>query len=195
MKATKNFGASQISTRCLVRRREHIDSRKANLLMAGYGNIDLSSPGTFFIAFCSETEIAPTWSFWALPCIKYDDAVIMALWLNSTFALSNLLKSRTEVRGTNIKWRKKDVENLPVVAVNSLSEKEVKMAKSLLTELNRMDFPCLIEQLETNYIGRIKIDSFFTRILGMNITDAEIIDLQKNLGARLRKMQKMMTRD
>ncbi len=179
----------------LVRRREHIDSRKANLLMAGYGNIDLSSPGTFFIAFCSETEIAPTWSFWALPCIKYDDAVIMALWLNSTFALSNLLKSRTEVRGTNIKWRKKDVENLPVVAVNSLSEKEVKMAKSLLTELNRMDFPCLIEQLETNYIGRIKIDSFFTRILGMNITDAEIIDLQKNLGARLRKMQKMMTRD
>jgi hypothetical protein len=157
----KEFWAEPDVDQMLVRRQEHIDSRKANLLMAGYGNIDLSSPGTFFIAFCSETEVAPTWSFWSLPCLRYDDAVIMSLWLNSTFALSNLLISRTEVRGTNIKWRKKDIENLPVPAISKLSEKEVKMAKSLLTELNRLDFPCLIEQLETSYKGRTKIDSFF----------------------------------
>jgi type I restriction-modification system DNA methylase subunit len=191
----KEFWAESDVDQMLVRRREHIDSRKANLLMAGYGSIDLSSPGTFFIAFCSETEVAPTWSFWSLPCLKYDDAVVMALWLNSTFALSNLLKSRTEVRGTNIKWRKKDIENLPVADIGRLSEKEVKMAKSLLTELNRLDFPCLIEQLETSYKGRTKIDSFFAKILCMDATEADIIELQKNLGARLRKMQRMMTRD
>jgi hypothetical protein len=117
--------------------------------MAGYGSIDLSSPGTFFLAFCSKTEIAPTWSFWSLPCLKYDDSVVLTLWLNSTFALSNLLKSRTEVRGTNIKWRKKDIEKLPVADINRMSAKEVEMAESLLDELAKMDFPCLIEQLET----------------------------------------------
>jgi len=179
----------------LVRRREHIDSRKANLVMAGYGNIDLSSPGTFFLAFCSKTEIAPTWSFWSLPCLKYEEAIVMALWLNSSFALSNLLKSRTEVRGTNIKWRKKDIEKVPVADINRLSTKEIEMAKSLLEELAKMAFPCLIEQLETNYIGRTKIDTYFARILNIDITEAKIIELQKDLGFRLRKMQKMMKRD
>jgi hypothetical protein len=29
----------------------------------------------------------------------------------------------------------------------------------------------------------------------MDATEADIIELQKNLGARLRKMQRMMTRD
>jgi len=179
----------------LVKRREHIDSRKSNLVMGGYGNIDLSSPGTFFIAFCSKREIAPTWSFWSLPCLKYDHAVVMALWLNSTFALFNLLKNRTEVRGTNVKWRKKDIEKLPVPDVNKMSVKEIGLAKSLLEKLNKMNFPCLIDQLETSYKGRMKIDIYFAKILKMKITEEEIIRLQKDLGSRLRKMQKMMQRD
>ncbi len=119
----------------LVRRREHIDSRKSNLIMGGYGNIDLSSPGTFFIAFCTKREIAPTWSFWSLPCQKYDHAIVMALWLNSTFSLFNLLKNRTEVRGTNIKWRKKDIEKLPVPDVDKMSAKDIDQAKSLLEKI------------------------------------------------------------
>lgn len=88
----ESFWTSKDVDRMLVRRREHIDTRKANLIMAGYGNIDLSAPGTFFLAFCSRVEIAPTWSFWALPCTKYDYAIILALWLNSTFALADLLQ-------------------------------------------------------------------------------------------------------
>jgi len=179
----------------LVRRREHLDSRKANLVMGGYGNINLSAPGTFFIAFCSKHEIAPTWSFWSLPCLKYDHAIVMALWLNSTFTLFNLLKNRTEVEGTNIKWRKKDIEKLSVPDINKMSVKEIDLAKSLLEQLNRMNFPCLIEQLETNHKGRIKIDTYFAEILNMKITEKRIIELQKDLSSKLRKMQKMMQRN
>ncbi len=58
-----------------------------------------------------------------------------------------------------------------------------------------MDFPCLIDQLETSYKGRMKIDAYFAKILNMEITEGKIIVLQKDLGSRLRKMQKMMQRD
>jgi len=76
-----------------------------------------------------------------------------------------------------------------------MSAKEIEMAKFLLEELTKMAFPCLIEQLETNYVGRTKIDTYFAKILNMDITEAKIIELQKDLGSRLRKMQKMMKRD
>jgi tRNA1(Val) A37 N6-methylase TrmN6 len=181
--------------RMLVQRREHISTRKANLVMAGYGNIDLSSPGTFFLAFCSKSEIAPTWSFWSLPCSKYDHAVVLALWLNSTFALTELLKRRTEVRGTNIKWRKKEIEELPVVNVRSLTAKDIENAKSLLQKLQEMSFPCLIEQLEKAYEGRIMLDTYFASLLQMNIDEKRIIELERDLCSRLRRMQSMMMRD
>jgi hypothetical protein len=189
------FWTTKDVDRMLVQRREHINSRKANLILAGYGNIDLSSPGTFFFAFCSRVEIAPTWSFWSLPCPKFDHAVVLALWLNSTFALAELLRRRTEVRGTNMKWRKKEVEEFPVVKVQTMSSNDISEAKSLLCRLNRLEFPCLIEQLETAYEGRAILDKYFAELLQMNITENKIIELQRAICSRLRNMQSMMMRD
>jgi len=191
----ESFWTKKDIDRMLVQRREHIDTRKANLVMAGYGNIDLSSPGTFFLAFCSKVEIAPTWSFWSLPCAKYDHAVVLALWLNSTFALSDLLRRRTEVRGTNIKWRKKEIEELPVVDALSMSAKDIDNTRSLLDKLGKLKFPCLIEQLETAYEGRVMLDTYFVNLLHMSITENKIIDLQRDICSRLRSMQSMMMRD
>jgi len=180
----------------LVRRREHIESRKANLVMAGYGNIDLSASGTYFLAFCSKERIVPTWSFWSLPCATYDQAIILALWLNSTFALSELLKRRTEVRGTNIKWRKGEIERLPVPDMSLMKKPaEIEEAKALLTQLDGMDFPSLIEQLENSFEGRLNLDRYFSRVLKMGQSNAEIIKLHRELAVRLRKMERMMKRD
>jgi hypothetical protein len=122
--------------------------------------------------------MAPTWSFWSLPCAKYDHAVVLALWLNSTFALSDLLKRRTEVRDTNTKWTKKEIEDLPVVSAPSMAAKDIDDAKSLLHELGQLKFPCLIEQLETAYEGRVMLDNYFVKLLHMNIPESKIIDLQ-----------------
>jgi len=191
----ESFWTRKDVDRMLVRRREHIDTRKANLILAGYGNIDLSSPGTFFVAFYSRVEIAPTWSFWSLPCMKYDHAAILALWLNSTFALAELLKRRTEVRGTNIKWRKKEIEQFPVVDVRSMSVTDISKARSLLRRLGKIEFPCLIEQLEVAHKGRVMLDTYFANLLRMRTTEDRIIELQRNIASRLRRMQKMMRRD
>ena len=94
-----------------------------------------------------------------------------------------------------MKWRKKDIEKLPVVDIAKLSAKEIEKTKSLLEELAEMDFPCLIDQLETGYKGRIKLDKYFSNILDMDISEEKIILLQREIGMRLRKMQKMMMRD
>jgi type I restriction-modification system DNA methylase subunit len=191
----KSFWTEKDVDKMLVQRREHIDTRKANLVLAGYGNIDLSSPGTFFLAFCSRIEVAPTWSFWSLPCPKYDQAVILALWLNSTFALAELLRRRTEVRGTNMKWRKKEIECFPIVDVQSMSARDIEDARKTLQSLHKMNFPCLIEQLENAYEGRLILDKYFASLLRMKITEKEIIELQRELSTRLRRMQSMMMRD
>lgn len=113
-----------------------------------------------------------------MPCAKYDHAIVLALWLNPTFALSDLLKRRTEVRGTNIKRRKKEIEDLPVVSAPSMAAKDIDDAKSLLHELGQLKFPCLIEQLETAYEGRVMLDNYFVKLLHMNIPERKIIDLQ-----------------
>ena len=179
----------------LVKRREHIESRRANLTLAGYGNIDLSSPGTFFLAFYSKELIAPTWSFWSLPCSIRDHSIVLSLWLNSSFALAELLQRRTEVRGTNIKWRKGEIEKLAVPDISNMSKQQVDDAKSLFVKVNKMDSPSLIEQLENSFEGRMLIDRFFADILDMKKSDKEIVELHREMSARLRKMQSMMKRD
>lgn len=47
-------------------RQDHIDSRKCQLILGGYGNLDLTAPGTSHLALSFEEKLSPTWSLWSV---------------------------------------------------------------------------------------------------------------------------------
>ena len=90
---------------------------------------------------------------------------------------------------------KGEIEKLAVPDISNMSKQNIDDAKSLFVKVNKLDPPSLIEQLENSFEGRMLIDRFFADILDMKKSDKEIIELHREMSARLRKMQSMMKRD
>ena len=96
------FWDDQNPDEIIPKKQRQIDSRSCYLFAAGRGNIELTAPGTRLLAFCSKKLIAPTWAFWSMRSIPFEDACLLSLWWNSTYMLSQLIDIRTEVRGSRI---------------------------------------------------------------------------------------------
>jgi len=153
-------------TEVVKKRNKHVSSRMCNLVIGGYGNLNLAGDGTSFLALVSESQIAPTWSMWAVNTKSLDQAKILGLWLNSTFSVAKMVTERNEVEGTTMKWRKTDLESLPVLSMSELTEDDTERLLDLYDELSETEFPPLMQQLNEHFEGRMKIDETWADILG-----------------------------
>lgn len=149
----------------LKKRNKHIQSRMCNLVIGGYGNLNLAGGGTSFVAIASEMPIAPTWSMWAAKTVSVDQAKILALWFNSTYSVAKLITERNEVEGSTMKWRKGDLMNLPVPSLGKLNEDGKQRLLNLFDEVSTESFPPLLEQLNEHYETRTKIDRAWAEVL------------------------------
>jgi type I restriction-modification system DNA methylase subunit len=181
----------------LSRREDHVDSRLSDVILAGYGNIDLTADGTSHLAIATETSTAPTWTLWAVQTDSAEDAKLLTLFYNSTFCLAKLLTERNEERGSVMKWRQGDLKDLPVVDLDQLDEDEKEELLELYDEISTQEFPSIVEQLNNDFEPRKKIDIIWAQILGWETfeNEEEIKKLHDQVAGFLMELGEMMEND
>jgi len=170
------FWAADEPDQTVSDRRDHVDSRDCRLVVGGYGNLNLAAGGTSFLAVAATEPVAPTWSMWAVETESARQAKLLALWLNSTYAVARLITERNEVEGTTMKWRKGDLTSFPVPDTDCLTEADTEELLELYEELSNSQFPSLSEQLRENDHRRTRIDSAWADALGWTEHDETAIE-------------------
>lgn len=179
----------------LDRRRRHVDSREGQLVLGGYGNLDLTAPGTSFVALTYEDGIAPTWSLWSVSVDSWEDAKLLSLWWNSTYSVAKLITERNEVRGGVVKWRKSDLKALPVPDLDDLSDDEKETLLEVYDEVADREFPALVHQFEENFDARRKIDETWNDVLDWDYDEESLDSLYNQIASFLTDMKDMMEQD
>jgi tRNA1(Val) A37 N6-methylase TrmN6 len=179
----------------LDRRQRHVESRMGNLVLGGYGNLDLTAPGTSFLATTYEDGIAPTWSLWSVSVASWEDAKLLALWWNSTYSVAKLITERNEVRGGVVKWRKGDLLDMPVPDLDDLSDEEREELLEVYDEVAGREFPALVHQFENTFDARRKIDEKWNEVLDWGYDDESLDALYEQIASFLTDMKEMMDQD
>jgi hypothetical protein len=180
----------------LAGRLKQIETRSAYLIAAGRGGLNLAAGGTKLLAFVSHKPIAPTWAFWSLKVGSFEEASLLALWWNSTFMLNQLIDKRTEVEGARVWFGKTALEPLPVLDPLKLTKLTRTNLLGLFSQLAQKRFPSILEQLETAFEGRLKLDSELARLLGIGdyYELNSLTELYASTAARLKSLKSMMGR-
>lgn len=179
------------------RRADHIRRRECFLITAGYGNIDITGSGTSLLAFVSRTPMVPTWSLWSFRVGSYDTAQLLALWWNSSFSLATLISSRTEVRGSVMKWRKETLLDFPVLWEKTLPRESRDELLRVYQEVCSVTFPSLIEQLRDRHASRKEIEMAIARALEWTEVEREerLNELYAKLASQFEALKMVMGRD
>lgn len=178
----------------LDKRQRHVKSRMGRLVLGGYGNLDVTAPGTSHLAVTAPDEIAPTWSLWSVD-VPTEDAKILTLWWNSTYSVAKLITERNEVRGGVMKWRKNDLKALPVPSLDSLTDDERERLLDLYDEVADREFPALVHQFESRFDARRDIDETWNDILDWGYDNEALDTLYDQVASFLTDMKEMMDQD
>ena len=143
--------------------RHKFDSRKCHIIFGR--RFDISAPGTSAIAFYSENPIVGV-DFWSIKNISNDYAKILALWLNSTINLLQILILRTETRGAWMKIHEYMLEEILVPHPNNISKNEYETLINVFEKIKRIPLPSILEQLKSKHPARRLIDETWLKVLG-----------------------------
>lgn len=145
------------------------ERRKARLLLAR--RLFLSSPGTCAVAFHSEEPIVGI-NLWSLLDLGDEDAKILALWLNSSLNILQLLYIGVACEGPWMTLHSYMLNNLLVLNPKKLTTKERKKLLKIFEENKNVSLPSITEQLSKKNNVRKTIDKALFGILGYgNITE------------------------
>jgi len=125
----------------------------------------LSAPGTSALAFYSSIEIAPTKLLWSLK-LPDEHAKILALYLNSTINLLQILLLRAETRGAFAELSEYILGDFLVLDPSKLTSRERKHLVGIFDGIRDKDLPDLLYQLKHRYPARKEIDKAFLQLLG-----------------------------
>ena len=139
------------------------EKRKAHLLFAR--RLYLSSPGTHLIAFYSDNPIVGV-DLWSLRNLNRDEAKILALWLNSSINILQLLYMGVACEGPWMKIHEYMLKKLLVPNPSSLTKREKRHLLRTFNEVKNITFPSIIKQFEKEMETRKKIDKVLLKIIG-----------------------------
>jgi len=139
------------------------EDRKAHLLLAR--RLYLSSPGTCLIAFYSDEPIVGV-DLWSLRNLDRDEAKIMALWLNSSINILQLLYSGVACEGPWMKIHEYMLKRLLALNPNKLTKRTKRQLLRTFNEVKNLSFPSISEQLEKGNQARKIIDKALLKALG-----------------------------
>lgn len=124
------------------------EKTKSHLMLSR--RVNLSAPGTSVIAFYSE-EPSVGIDLWSIQHVQRDYAKILALWLNSTLNLLQILILRTETGGSWIKIHDYMLDEILVPAFDKLTHGEVsKLLETFETVKNRVPKPLGTTEAKTS---------------------------------------------
>jgi hypothetical protein len=140
-----------------------VATRRTHLVMAY--KMDLGAPGTHLLAAVFDAAAYPAGDAWVFPYLPLDAARILALWMNTSFFLLDLLVNRTEQRGSWMRFDKPAMNQLMLLDPTLLSWAQQRQLLNLYTRIQLTSLPSLLCQLGQVY--RRTIDTDILRILGV----------------------------
>jgi hypothetical protein len=143
--------------------RNKFERKKAHLLLAR--RLYLSSPGTCLIAFYSDNPTIGI-DLWSLKGISKEDAKILALWLNSSINILQLLYIGVACEGPWMKLHDYMLDRLLVPNPNILTIEEKKELLKIFKSLEKVSFKSITEQFKNEDESRKAIDKAWLTLLG-----------------------------
>ncbi|KKM62919.1 hypothetical protein LCGC14_1516790 [marine sediment metagenome] len=128
----------------------------------------LASPGTSYVAFHSNTPFigVDTWGFYTM---NKDEAKLIALWLNSTFGIIQLLMIGVAIEGNWMKVHKYMLKDLYIPEPTLFLKNNSDELYILYKKVSKIEVLSLTEQLQITHNIRQEIDRFFIEKLELDI--------------------------
>ncbi|MCD6444940.1 hypothetical protein J7L70_08095 [Candidatus Bathyarchaeota archaeon] len=134
----------------------------------------LSSPGTCLIAFYSDEPTVGI-DLWSLRNLDRNEAKIMALWLNSSINILQLLYMGVACEGPWMKLHNYMLKRLLAPDPGKLTKKERKQLMKVFDEIKDFSFPSIKEQLKGDIEARKTIDKTWLKILNYEGDPEELL--------------------
>jgi len=160
------------------------ERKKAHLLLGR--RLYLSAPGTCLISFYSDRPTVGI-DLWSLRNLSKTDAKILALWLNSTFNILQLLYRGVACEGPWMKLHGYMMDRLLVPNPEKLTENEKKEILETFEKVKETAFPSISEQLKTGFKARKTVDTMWLKILGHKGPYDEL--LERLYGSMLKELE------
>jgi hypothetical protein len=180
----------------LVEWKIKVDKCKARMVFAR--RIDLAASGTRHLALLNDKPMFVIANCWGLTCKDDSHYPIITLWLNSTLILLELLSERSKTRGSFGQIDKIQLESFSMPDLSSIDKNLVDEAQDIFQKISKLDFPSIVNQLETNFSGRTLIDDFVLKTVGISDDEARaklIVEIQKIALDQLNSMIHAMKQD
>lgn len=102
--------------------------------------------------------------------IKADQELgkILAVWLNSTFGLFNLLSTAEVTEGPWIDFKKENLSDMPIINVRKLTSKQKKAFLDLYDEISNLPLKAIPEEYQSPSTKKT-IDDGISKILGLDM--------------------------
>jgi len=134
--------------------------------------INLSSNNTYLLSVYSEDPLILSNLFFSYKELNKIECKILSLSLNSIITLVQFITFKSETLGSYIRLAASDWKLTKQLNKENLSKKEIKELLDLFDKIKNIEFPSIIEQLETKFPARVNLDTTILRILGL--TNEEI---------------------
>lgn len=151
---------------------------------------DLGAPGTHLLAAVFDDAAYTAGDAWVFPSLALEQARILALWMNSTFFLVDLLVNRTEQRGSWMRFDKPVLDRLLLLDPTMLSQTQRHQLLDLYAKVHLTSLPSLLSQ--TAQTSRRMIDERILRILGIRGESAAAL-ASKSASAAMEAVSDLVT--
>jgi len=166
------------------------ERKKAHLLLAR--RLYLSSPGTCLIAFYSDNPTIGI-DLWSLKGISKEDAKILALWLNSSINILQLLYMGVACEGPWMKLHDYMLDRLLVPDPKALTPKEKAELLRVFNNTKEIIFRSFMEQFKTRDKNRKTIDRAWLQVLGYKGDVDQFLDrLYSSLADEIELLKSLM---
>jgi tRNA1(Val) A37 N6-methylase TrmN6 len=143
--------------------RDKFERKKAHLLLAR--RLYLSSPGTCLIAYYSDNPTVGI-DLWSLKGVSKEDAKILALWLNSSINILQLLYMGVACEGPWMKLHDYMLNRLLAPNPKKLTPRDKKELLETFKSLEKVSFKSITEQFRNGDENRKAIDKAWLTFLG-----------------------------
>jgi type I restriction-modification system DNA methylase subunit len=127
---------------------------------------NLYSPNTSLFAFYCDKKFIPPDTLKIFPSFDKDTARFFCLFLNSTINILQMLANKEETTGAYGTIRGTDLVLFHIFDMKKLTDKDKKTLSNLFDKIKKVDFPCILDQLENRFWARVELDKTILNVLG-----------------------------
>jgi hypothetical protein len=162
-----------------ARWRSYVRDRAGTLVMAR--RFGITRRGTKLLAFYCKQPVAPSGMMWVIKNLPPHEAMILALWFNSSANILQLLLNRVETSGAWMQLHEYVLKDLLVLDPRRMSKKQTELLVETYNHMKTIAFPSLSEQFHSHFRARLVLDDAILSCLDLDKTKAVSVARQVRL--------------